>query len=63
MQSKKKLADVIDALNEVGDGSVLEKIENLLNDWFLPKSFVNNNESNQIFSRAEHARRLNRPDD
>lgn len=32
MQSKKKLADVIDALNEVGDGSVLEKIENLLND-------------------------------
>ncbi len=30
MLSKKKLADIVDILNEVGDASVLERIEELM---------------------------------
>jgi len=30
MHSKKRLADIVDILNEVGDASVLERVEELM---------------------------------
>lgn len=32
MQAKKKFADMVDILNEIGDGSLLEKVQNLMNE-------------------------------
>jgi|JI6StandDraft_1071083.scaffolds.fasta_scaffold07625_12 hypothetical protein len=32
MNSKKRLADIVDILNEVGDATVLERIESLMSE-------------------------------